>query len=301
MTEKELERLYGKKISTVNDSSNKNAISRANRQTKKGNIVNSKSKSNKGVSKKSSNNNMNRPNRRYKTLKIKKIFFMILAICMIVLSVIYYNECQKVSIYIDAGHGGHDTGAISLDDTRYEKDDNLNISLLIKEQLEKMIEEQELNLKVVLTRDTDEFLTLAERCRRANRRDAIMFVSLHRNSLDTSNAKGVEVWINNYENESEIKLASMILDELSKVAISENRGIKYGTTQDSDKNYYVNEFTNMKSVIVELGFISNEYDNLLFDTHINEYATAISNAIINNILDGLEESDDVSDDNVIMQ
>lgn len=177
------------------------------------------------------------------------------------------------TVCIDAGHGDYDGGTSNKDGTRVEKNDNLDIALEVQKNLEKQ------GVNVVMTRDDDTFLDLGERCEVANNKQADLFVSLHRNSYD-GDIYGAEVWVNNAEPKADTTLASNILDELSKVGISDNRGVCYGYIGNPSMNYYVNADTKMPSCLVELGFITSPTDNALFDLHLEDYGKAISNAIL---------------------
>ncbi|MBE6771879.1 MAG: N-acetylmuramoyl-L-alanine amidase [Ruminococcaceae bacterium] len=179
---------------------------------------------------------------------------------------------NRAQVVIDAGHGGSDVGAEY--DGRYEKDDNLNLALLVEEKLGLM------GIDAVLTRDDDTFISLEKRCMVANLRQAQLFVSLHRNSADGAN--GVEIWISSEENETDLLLAENILSGLDNVGISQNRGVKSGYAR-GEGDYYVNSHTNMPSCLVELGFINSEKDNELLDKNLEAYADAIANAIANSL------------------
>lgn len=187
-------------------------------------------------------------------------------IAIAVVAVILNDTAQVV---IDAGHGGSDVGAEY--NGRYEKDDNLDVALLVAEKLE------EKGVDVALTRNDDVFVSLEKRCRIANRKQADLFVSLHRNSAE--GAKGVEIWVSSDEPEKDMGLAENILKNLDKAGISQNRGVKSGYAR-GDGNYYVNSHTHMPSCLVELGFINSEEDNALFDQNVDSYAQAIADAII---------------------
>ena len=78
-------------------------------------------------------------------------------------------------IVIDAGHGGHDTGAIG--GGKREKDLVLQIAKRLERQLKKK------GYRVYMTRRTDKFLKLPQRTRIADRKDASVFVSIHANSV----------------------------------------------------------------------------------------------------------------------
>lgn len=181
-----------------------------------------------------------------------------------------FSKPGKVCVVIDPGHGGNDPGAIN--GTRQEKDDNLRIALKVKECLE------EKGIDVVLTRTVDIFLSLEDRCKFANSRSADLFVSLHRNSA-ASSVGGVEIWIGSENSYRSRSLAKHILKGLKKAEIAEDRGVKVGYITDINKDYYVNKHTDMTSCLVELGFITSETDNELFDKNLDAYAQAIADAI----------------------
>lgn len=174
-------------------------------------------------------------------------------------------------VVIDAGHGGEDGGSTDFHETRIEKDDNLRLSLAVKEILESY------DVEVVMTRADDSMCSLDERCEIANESDADLFVSLHRNSAEVGN--GVEIWVSSKEIYEDTLLGQNILEALDEVGISENRGVQFGYISNSDFNYQVNSHTKMPSCLVELGFITNDEDNRLFDEKFDEYALAIANAI----------------------
>ncbi len=196
-------------------------------------------------------------------------FAVIAASILIAASVLY----SPVQVVIDPGHGGSDVGAEY--EGRYEKNDNLAIALLVNEKLKNM------GINSCLTRNSDKFVELKDRCNIANRRKAQLFVSLHRNSAE--GAKGVEIWISSEVSEADTALAENILTALENAGISENRGVKSGYAR-GDGNYYVNSHTDMPSCLVELGFINSETDNELLDEKIEIYAKAIADAIVKSLL-----------------
>lgn len=201
-----------------------------------------------------------------------RLVFAGIAVIAIAIAVAAFVLGDTVQVVIDPGHGGNDVGAEY--EGRYEKDDNLALALLVKEKLGDM------GVDAVLTRDDDSYISLEKRCRIANRKKALLFVSLHRNSAD--GAKGVEIWVSGSKPSADMRLANDILDGLEDAGISENRGVKYGYAQGSG-NYYVNSHTFMPSCLVELGFINSETDNDLFDSNLEAYAKAIAEAICKSI------------------
>ena len=85
---------------------------------------------------------------------------------------------NKFTLVIDAGHGGHDSGAPGA--ISKEKDINLKVALAFG----KMVERNCQDVKVIYTRTTDVFIPLSERANIANRNKADLFISVHTNALD---------------------------------------------------------------------------------------------------------------------
>lgn len=92
-------------------------------------------------------------------------------------------------VAIDAGHGGHDAGAVGPTGLN-EKDVTLDIARRVAPLLA-----EELKIETLLTRDEDVFVPLDERTARANAFHADLFVSIHCNASETGEARGIEVFI----------------------------------------------------------------------------------------------------------
>ena len=192
---------------------------------------------------------------------------------------------RDLVVVVDAGHGGNDDGAVDQTQTRFEKDDNLRLALAVEDRLNVYP-----HVQVIMTRETDVFVELQERCDVANNANADFFISLHRNSA--TSGKGVEIWINN-DSMGDITMDKMmaeyIMEWLEQAGISNNRGIKKGLRNSSvdaeSENFYINRYTNMPSVLVEMGFMTSEIDNSNFDTKLNEYADAIAGAFMEMVSD----------------
>lgn len=178
---------------------------------------------------------------------------------------------DEKTVCIDPGHGGSSSGAVL--GSRLEKDDTLRLSLLVRDILE------ERGYTVVMTRDDDSDVSLADRCKIANKARASLFVSIHRNSSTSSDAVGMEMWIHSSSPTDDTLLAQNILDCLDTVGIPANRGIHSGYRDGDDMNYYINRNTKMPSVLAEIGFISSKADNKEFDENLEEYAKAIADGI----------------------
>lgn len=211
-----------------------------------------------------------------KGIDMKKVIkFLIIIAIIIWISVIIINKNDDIVVCIDAGHGGTDSGAIN--NNRYEKDDTLKIAKLIEEYLNNE------GIKTVMTRTNDTYVSLRERCKIANKKRADLFISIHRNSAEQGN--GVEIWTNSKKKQEDIELSNAILENLQSIGIQTNRGIKSGSTAGENTNYYVLNNTNMTSCLIELGFITDNVDNNLFDENIENYAKAIAEGIIEQIIE----------------
>lgn len=212
----------------------------------------------------------------------KQIFFsmVLIVVCFLIavkalssITTIFFDDI--VIVCLDPGHGGEDVGAVYKNNSRLEKEDNLTLALKIKAELEKK------DIKVIMTRESDTYVSLENRCKTANKGKADLFVSIHRNS--SNEGSGMEIWIKDKPSLKEIKLSRDILDALSEVSDLPERGVKKGYRDSSGNNYYVNANTNMPSCLVEVGFISNEADNNDFDKNSDAYAKAMADAICESI------------------
>ncbi|NIR47338.1 N-acetylmuramoyl-L-alanine amidase [candidate division KSB1 bacterium] len=121
-------------------------------------------------------------------------------------------------IVIDPGHGGKDPGAIGPSGV-FEKDVVLGIAKRLKRLLER-----EMKIKVYMTRERDEFISLKERTKFANKTQGKLFISLHANWNPNHNVRGTTTYF--------LGLAKS--DEALEIAQRENAVVKY---EDGDKNY----------------------------------------------------------------
>ncbi|MBQ9886581.1 MAG: N-acetylmuramoyl-L-alanine amidase [Lachnospiraceae bacterium] len=187
-----------------------------------------------------------------------------------------YSLYHSKTICLDAGHGGSDTGAHDSKGSN-ESDQNLTMVLTLKEELEKY------HFNVVLTRSTDEFVSLQERCSIANNASADLLISIHRNSFpQDSTICGVEAWVCSTKPAKDTAIAQKIINSLEKVYITGNRGVRYGARDIDDgegEDYIINKASNMPSLLLEMGYMSNSEDNLLFDVYMKEYCQAIARGL----------------------
>ena len=105
----------------------------------------------------------------------KKIVLFLITICSFVVSADAANT--KFTLVIDAGHGGHDAGAVGA----VSKEKNLTLKFALA--FGRMVERNCPDVKVIYTRKTDVFVELYKRAEIANRNKADLFISLHINAL----------------------------------------------------------------------------------------------------------------------
>ena len=187
------------------------------------------------------------------------------------------DKCRDYVVCLDAGHGGDDVGAEGLSG-QYEKEETLKLALLVKEYLESA------GVTVIMTRETDKKVSLAERREIAENSNADLLLSLHRNIYEgTEDVNGIEAWINNSRPADAKKLSERILNCVEQeVPGVKNRGVKWGTMDNVNENYGVNKVS-MTSLILETGFMSSVRDSKLFEDYLDEYAKGIAKGVLENI------------------
>ncbi|MDE5790946.1 MAG: N-acetylmuramoyl-L-alanine amidase, partial [Muribaculaceae bacterium] len=117
-------------------------------------------------------------------MKLKETLLRYILLITLLIPGYVLKAAEKESefiVVIDAGHGGHDTGAI--DNGVKEKDINLAVAKRLQEDIQKRLK----GVKVVMTRSNDSFVTLQGRAEIANRNRADLFISIHTNSVDAKN------------------------------------------------------------------------------------------------------------------
>lgn len=180
------------------------------------------------------------------------------------------------SIMLDAGHGGRDPGAVF--NGRQEKDDTLALTLTIGEILE------ENGIDVEYTRTTDIYKSPFDRAQEANNLEVDFFLSIHRNSYPVDNTvSGVESLVYDLSG-LKLEMAENINSQLETIGFI-NLGVK------ARPNLIVLRRTKMPAVLVEVGFLNSDTDNLLFDQNFNDIAQAIASGV----LDTLEENNLIPD------
>ena len=157
---------------------------------------------------------------------------------------------KQYIVIIDAGHGGEDLGASAADGTT-EKDLALAIALKVKSL------NNNPNIKIILSRETDKFITVVDRANFVNSTKADLFLSIHMDNDDTKKGTGATCYVpfkkNLYINESTL-LAKNILSSTNELFP------KSTLITTKDRGIWVIENANMPAVLFESGFISNPSD-----------------------------------------
>ena len=135
-------------------------------------------------------------------------------------------------VVIDAGHGGKDPGA--LGSFAKEKDVVLGVAL----KLGNYIKENFSDVKVIYTRETDEFIPLFERADIANKSNADLFISIHANSSEKKNAYGAETFVmGEHKNQSNFEVAKT---ENNVITLEDDYTTKYeGFDPNSVESYII--------------------------------------------------------------
>ncbi|MCF8720320.1 N-acetylmuramoyl-L-alanine amidase [Nitrospina gracilis] len=219
-------------------------------------------------------------------------------------------------VVVDAGHGGKDHGAIGHHGLK-EKEVNLNISKQVAAILT-----HRYKLRVVLTRDDDRFIELADRGKIANQKDADLFVSIHANAAPHKAAEGIETYYlgsgateqaretasrengtliySVADDEVQQILASLIsttkINDSSRLASKVQRTLHgsmvkhYQDVHDlgvKEGPFFVLHDTNMPSILVEVGFVTNRREEKRLSSQA--YQKALAEAIAKGIYEFLKE------------
>ena len=218
---------------------------------------------------------------------LKKAFVIILVFCFTFVSCFSINyimrktslismtaDNNRVNLVIDPGHGGIDAGTIGTDGAK-EKDINLSIALILYDFA--MVS----GISTFLTRDGD-YLVYGEnddktRSDLYNRMDYInsiensVLISIHQNHFDDEKEWGMQVWYSPNDDLSKI-LADNIL-KIDKLNIQqENTRLN----KRSDNSYYLLYKSQVPSVMVECGFMSNNEENKKLQENVYQMQLAYS-------------------------
>ena len=195
------------------------------------------------------------------------------------------NKNTKRAIFLDPGHGGSDSGAVS--NGLREKDLTLSVYNKVSSRL------ASLGYSVLTSRNTDKDVDLVSRADQANKSNADMFLSIHFNAGGRGVSYGIETYyykarpeytpaINKDKHndperlEKSRKLAQKIQQSLVSKTGAYDRGVKRET-------FAVLRETSIPSILVELGFIDNREEANKIKT--NEYQEKLADGIVDGIVE----------------
>lgn len=220
------------------------------------------------------------------TIKKKTIFLIFLLIIAIVSIASFVATTAssipkpQYKIVIDAGHGGRDGGAVGKSTGITESELNLEYALQLKDFCE------EFGFEVVLTRSTMDGLydenssnkkksEMENRINTINNSDADLMISLHMNAFPLSSSEGAQVFYAKGSGQG-YELAKSIQTNLSQSFKSARDYVTVG-------DYFVLNFSNIPSVLVECGFLSNPEEEKLLqdDSYKKNFCYSLLAGIIN--------------------
>lgn len=161
-------------------------------------------------------------------------------------------RAQTITIMIDPGHGGSDPGHLSANKNLLKEKD---LNLLIAKKFGSYLTEKLANVKVVYTRTDDTYPSLDSRVEMANNQKVDYFISVHCNSSSSTSIKGTESHVHSMSSTKAVRLANIFETEFKTKAGRTSRGVK--DSDDREHTLQVLKFTQMTSVLVECGFLTN--------------------------------------------
>lgn len=182
------------------------------------------------------------------------IVYTVYIICIFLWIVIPGNAMhaaspKKFTVVIDAGHGGHDPGAIG----KRGKEKNINLSVALK--LGKLIQNNHSDTKVVYTRSSDVFVPLHRRAEIANEAKADLFISIHTNSIASrsSRVSGTETYtLGLHRTQENLEVAQK---ENAVILIEDDYQKQYaGFNPNSSESYIIFEFLQDKNMAQSVNF-----------------------------------------------
>lgn len=189
------------------------------------------------------------------------------------------HEVYDKVLVIDAGHGGKDPGALSNDDSVYEKNINIKLLLYVKELLDKE------NIKVYYTRLGDDKVFLRPRVELANAVDCDFFISIHCNANDVRNTRGTEIlyYSTEFKNVNTQKLADIFSKQVENTTTLPNSGLM----RQHKENIYILNHATVPAIIVEAGYMTHNSDLEYLLQKENQKAVALG--IYKGIMQAYEE------------
>jgi len=224
------------------------------------------------------------------------------------------SRFRIAAIIIDPGHGGKDSGAVGNITINGKKTEIREKDIVLKTGLElrKLLNEAYPDKRILMTRDTDVYLTLDQRSDMANAvtvkdNEAVIFISIHANWGASPNARGYEVWHitsgykrtlikpseHNYSADITAILNAMLEEEFTTESIFLADSILLGLNQAfgnaipsrgrKANDWFVVRNSRMPAVLVELGFVSNQQDAVLMTSNegLQKFTRSLYNGISN--------------------
>ena len=175
---------------------------------------------------------------------------------------------KQYTVIIDAGHGGEDLGASAADGTT-EKDLALAIALKVKSI------NNNPNINIILSRETDKFISVVDRANFANASNANLFVSIHMDNANNAKFTGTTCYIPS-KNKLYLKESNLIA---KNILASTSELFPKNIITTRKKGFWVIENVKMPSVLFESGFISNPNDLKIVKTNVDRIANMILEGI----------------------
>ncbi|HIW71776.1 MAG TPA: N-acetylmuramoyl-L-alanine amidase [Candidatus Levilactobacillus faecigallinarum] len=170
---------------------------------------------------------------------------------------------SEATIVLDPGHGGSDSGALSIDQKHDEKTYTLELAQRVAQLLRAK------GAHVIMTRSKDSSVSLADRPALANTNQADAFISFHFDSSPTNNlASGTTTYY--YHRKSSYALAQAVNSEMNDLPLS-NRGIRYG-------NFEVIRDNSRPALLLEMGYINTKKD--FSDIRSATYQRAVATRVV---------------------
>ncbi len=170
------------------------------------------------------------------------------------------NTIRK--IVIDAGHGGHDPGALG----RIAKEKNINLGIALK--LGNMIQRNLRDVKVIYTRDRDYFVELHRRAEIANDNKADLFISIHCNANKQKTLKGSETYVMGlHKSQANLEIAKL---ENASILLETDYSARYeGFDPNSDESYIIFSLYQNSNLDQSMEFAAEIMDQLESRTGLN--------------------------------
>lgn len=201
-------------------------------------------------------------------------------------SSLYLNLYEPHEVYdkvvvIDAGHGGHEPGAVK----RGVSEKNIDLAILL--EAKKLFDDCPENIGVYYTRTEDTNPTLEQRVGLANRTEADLFISIHNNSVSSGSFTGTNGTLVMYSESDQSRLSGKKLAEICAEKVSENFGSVNQGLLHGDRIYIIRE-SQVPVALIEVGFMTNyeELDRLNDPEYQKKAAKGIYEAIMEAFKEG---------------